>query len=131
MARSLEEDGAALEGWWVQGRVSRLLQIDWGMGSMWAYLLGATREGCNSFDFDLEDSGGTRLIVAVSDHRAELKTPAFEYRLRGDWLELTAVPGADWYQGYPNPKVWELTGTWFRLRFPEMVRSGTTEPSEG
>ena len=38
---------------------------------------------------------------------------------------------ADWLNDYPNAEIWDLGGTWFRLRVPEDAGPGAAPGPEG
>src|SRR5262249_32669135 len=90
--KAVAGDEAALSGWWARGRIEKLLLIDAGRGYLKVYDLGADRNWVAWRDFDLEARGGARLLVELHGERLETRNPLFEYRLRGDRLELEKLP---------------------------------------
>lgn len=86
-----EAEWAALDGWWAEGGIDRLLWF--ASGHLRVHDLGRFGQPeTDAIDCELAEQGGVRLIFNVGQEpRLETSTPVFEYRLRGDVLELNQV----------------------------------------
>lgn len=114
---SVKDDEAALVGVWIDSNEARLVRFTKGEYGPEAYLL--NHHGYDNLDFALEDRSGKRVLVEeYTNTDGDQRNPLYEYRLRGDRLELELLPGAAPVYGEARElKVrGNLAGTWYRVR---------------
>lgn len=111
---SVADDEAALVGTWIHEEENRLFRVRMGEYGLGAFILSAKS---TSLDFALEDRDGRRVLVEeYTDTDGDHKNPLYEYRLRGDRLELSLLPGAaaKFAESADRSILDDLGGTWFR-----------------
>lgn len=112
---TLADDEATMLGTWVHEQENALLRIQKTDG-LWAYVL--KREDVH-LAFCLEESDGERRVVQETMEGDE-RNPLYAYRLAGDRLELSLLPGAAARFDLPEKLAIldDLAGTWHRVRIP-------------